>query len=176
MWPKTKIRDDLNPELRKQITSLGWVCENDDDDIGQGRTFTKPSKKGSYQVWHCFHNFDTICYGRAEWIKGKDGIERVQYHRYYYELMDAVQDINCFSYLNAMIKSKLYKLHWDFLDNEGTRFKKDDVIVWLCNKRWVRTEMRYESNDIHHFYVNFMDAINDEYRMETSNGTHKFNY
>ena len=38
---KSEIRDDLNPEIRKEIEALGWECTNDDANIGDDRHFEK---------------------------------------------------------------------------------------------------------------------------------------
>ena len=90
---KSEIRDDLNPEIRKEIEALGWECTNDDANIGDDRHFEKTTDGKKEVIWQCIHWCygigERVCWARA-YING-----RCSDHKYYAgELMDAINNVN----------------------------------------------------------------------------------
>jgi len=96
------IRDDLNPDILKEIDSLGWSY-NELKTPGDSRTF----KKDLTTVWECIHKAEgkerQPMWARAdlvggEWVDhyGKKLYVKGRYtnHIYYFELLDAIKNEN----------------------------------------------------------------------------------
>ena len=91
------IRDDLNPVIVKEISSLGWSYE-DGKRVGDSRTF----EKDLTTVWECIHR-DKIMWARADTIGGRwinhcgkplHVCGRYTNHFYYGSLLNAIKGIN----------------------------------------------------------------------------------